>query len=163
MERKSRQYIDLSDGKIRVALIIDIQYPGMKKAWVSLLAADNSSSSWVQRSDLFYDDDLGQQQPAGHVALYLSDFVGLAPGLPVAVCRPSSAEVAAGITRFVAFFVSGKRNRSNHFNIGTPRSLSHMRNLGPSSVGLAMHTARMSSQRRMATRRKTYTRYSTKH
>ncbi|KAK3896504.1 hypothetical protein C8A05DRAFT_48452 [Staphylotrichum tortipilum] len=95
---KARQYIDLSDGKIQVALIIDIQYPGIKKAWVSLLAADDSSSSWVQHSDLFHDDDL-DQQPAGQVALYLSDFVGLAPSTPAALCRPSTAEVAAGITR----------------------------------------------------------------
>ena len=97
MERKSRQYIDSSDGKIQAALIIDLQYPGMKKAWVNFLVADNSSSSWV----LFHDDDL-DQQPAGQVALYLSDFVGLAPGMPVALYRPSTAEVAAGITRFVA-------------------------------------------------------------
>ena len=76
----------------------------MKKAWVSLLAADDSSSSWVQHSDLFYDNDL-DQQPAGQVDLYLSDFVGLAPGMPAALCRPSTAEVAAGITRFVLLCV----------------------------------------------------------
>ena len=97
MERKSRQYIDSSDGKIRVALIIDLQYPGIKKAWVSLLAAGDPASSWA----LFHDDDL-DQQPAGQVALYLSDFVGLASGIPAAFCRPSATEVAAGITRFVA-------------------------------------------------------------
>jgi hypothetical protein len=97
VERKSRQYIDSSDGKIQAALIIDLHYPGMKKAWVSLFAADDPSNSWV----LFHDDDL-DQQPAGQVALYLSDFVGVAPGIPVALCRPSATEVAAGMTRFVA-------------------------------------------------------------
>ncbi len=69
----------------------------MKKAWVNLLAADDSSSSWV----LFHDDDL-DQQPAGQVDLYLSDFLGLVPGIPAALCRPSTAEVASGIARFVA-------------------------------------------------------------
>ncbi|KAK3897135.1 hypothetical protein C8A05DRAFT_48129 [Staphylotrichum tortipilum] len=91
---KTRQYINSSDGKIQVVLLINLQYPGMKKAWVSLSAADDPSSSWV----LFHDDDL-DQQPAGQVALYLSDFVGLAPGIPAALCRPSTAEVAAGIIR----------------------------------------------------------------
>ncbi|KAK4148419.1 hypothetical protein C8A00DRAFT_47698 [Chaetomidium leptoderma] len=107
VERKSRQYIDSSDGKIQVALIIDLQYPGMKKAWVNLLAADNPSSSWV----LFHDDDR-DQQPAGQVALYLSDFVGLAPGMPAALCRPSTAEVAARITRNPTIALTYKRLRA---------------------------------------------------
>ncbi|KAK4150538.1 hypothetical protein C8A00DRAFT_46103 [Chaetomidium leptoderma] len=111
VERKARQYIDSSDGKIQVALILVLQYPGMKKAWVSLLAADDPSSSWVQHSDLFHDDDL-DQQPAGQVALYLSDFVGLVPGMPAALCRPSTAEVAAGITRNPMIAVTYERLRA---------------------------------------------------
>ncbi|KAK4035288.1 hypothetical protein C8A01DRAFT_48494 [Parachaetomium inaequale] len=111
VEKKSRQYIDSSDGKIQVALIIDLQYPGMKKAWVSLLAADDSSSSWVQHSDLFHDDHL-DQQPAGQLALYLSDFVGMAPGIPAALCRPSTAEVAAGITRNPTIALTYERLRA---------------------------------------------------
>lgn len=102
MERKAYQYIDSSDGKIRAALIIDLKYPSMTEGRVSLLAADDSSSTWVHHSDLFYDDDLGDQQPTGQVALYLSDFLGLTPDVPAAFCRPSSTEVAAGVKRFVA-------------------------------------------------------------
>ncbi|KAK4149698.1 hypothetical protein C8A00DRAFT_37700 [Chaetomidium leptoderma] len=94
---RAHQYIDSSDGKIRVALIVDLQYPDIKKAWVSLLAADDSSNRWVQHSELFYDDDL-DQQPVGQVDLYLSDFLG-PTGLPAALCRPSTAELATGVSR----------------------------------------------------------------
>jgi hypothetical protein len=86
VERKARQYIDSSDGKIRVALIIDLQYPGMKKAWVSLLVADDSSSLWVQHSELLHDDNF-DEQPVGQVDLYLSDFLGPAD-LPAAFVAP---------------------------------------------------------------------------
>ncbi|KAK4044652.1 hypothetical protein C8A01DRAFT_42560 [Parachaetomium inaequale] len=98
VERKVRQYIDLSDGKIRLAVVVDLQYSDVKKGWISLLAADDSDSirHWVQHSDLFHDDDL--VQPVGQVDFYLSDFVGLA-GVPAAFCRPSTAEVAAGVSR----------------------------------------------------------------
>lgn len=100
MQRKSYQYLNSSDGKIRVVLIIDIQYPDMKKAWFRLLTIDDLSSPWV----LFHDDDLNlDQAPTGQVALYLSDFLGLAPGIPAALCRPSATEVSAGIMRFVVF------------------------------------------------------------
>jgi hypothetical protein len=44
VERKARQYIESSDGKIQAVLILELRYPGMKKAWVSFLAADDSSS-----------------------------------------------------------------------------------------------------------------------
>jgi hypothetical protein len=40
MERKARQHIDLSDGKIQAALILDLDYHNMKKACVSLRVAD---------------------------------------------------------------------------------------------------------------------------
>jgi hypothetical protein len=98
VERKARQYTDLSDGKIQAVLILDLQYPGIKKAWVSLLVEGDSSSDWIQHHELYHDDDL-DQQPIGQVDLYLSDFIGLA-GSPPAYCRPSAAELAAGITRF---------------------------------------------------------------
>ncbi|KAK4233491.1 hypothetical protein C8A03DRAFT_47977 [Achaetomium macrosporum] len=97
VERKARQYIVSSDGKIRAVLILDLQYPGMKKAWVSLLAADDSASHWILHHELYHDDDL-DQQPVGQVDLYLSDFVGLA-SLPAAYCRPFTAKLAAGIKR----------------------------------------------------------------
>ncbi|KAK4157050.1 hypothetical protein C8A00DRAFT_40532 [Chaetomidium leptoderma] len=93
VERKAHQYINSSDGKIRVVLVLDLQYPDPKKAWVSLLVADDSSSDWVQRSELFYDES--GQQPVGQVDLYLSDFLGLA-SLPAAFCRPSATELASG-------------------------------------------------------------------
>jgi hypothetical protein len=89
----------MSDGKIRTALIFDLEYPSMKKAWVSLLVADAPSSRWVYYSDLFHNDDL-VQQPVGQVDLYLSDFVGLA-GLPVEFCRPSKADMDGGVSRWV--------------------------------------------------------------
>ncbi|KAH6635636.1 hypothetical protein B0J18DRAFT_407134 [Chaetomium sp. MPI-SDFR-AT-0129] len=109
---KLHNYIDSSDGKIRAALIIDLQYPGMNEGRVSLLTAGDPSSTWVHHSDLFFDDNLGDQQPAGQVALYLSDFVGLAPDVPPAFCRPSSAEVAAGITRTPTIAVTYERLRA---------------------------------------------------
>lgn len=99
MERKARQYIDSSDGKIQAVLNIDLQYPGLKKAWVSLRVGDDLSSRWIQHHELFHDDAL-EQQPVGQVDLYLSDFVGRA-GVPTAYCRPSTAELAVGVTRFV--------------------------------------------------------------
>lgn len=77
--------------------MIDIEYPNEKKAWINLLVTDNLTGSWA----LFHDDD-SDPQPAGQVALYLSDFVGLVPDLPVDFCRPSATEVAAGIIRFVS-------------------------------------------------------------
>jgi hypothetical protein len=104
VERKARQYIDSSDGKIQAVLILDLQYPGMKKAWVSLRVADDPSSHWIQHHDLYHDDAL-DQQPDGQVDLYLSDLVGSA-GLPAAYCRPSTAELAAGITRFAILILN---------------------------------------------------------
>ena len=71
----------------------------MKKSWLSVLTADDSSSRWVQRAELFHDDDL-DQQPDGQVGLYLSDFLG-AISLPASFCRPSALERAIGVSRFV--------------------------------------------------------------
>ncbi|KAH6618257.1 hypothetical protein B0J18DRAFT_436945 [Chaetomium sp. MPI-SDFR-AT-0129] len=109
VQRKSRQYLNLSDGKVQAVLIVDIQYPDMKKAWFRLLTIDDLSSPWV----LFYDDDLNpDQQPTGEVALYLSDFLGLAPGIPAVLCRPSATEVSAGITRNPTIAISYERLRA---------------------------------------------------
>ncbi|KAH6848104.1 hypothetical protein B0I37DRAFT_446234 [Chaetomium sp. MPI-CAGE-AT-0009] len=97
-ERKARQYIDMSDGQIGAVLILDLQYPDLAGASVSLLVADESGySNWVQNSQLFYDDDLAQQ-PNGQLDLYISDFRGYT-GLPAALCRPLAREVAAGVSR----------------------------------------------------------------
>jgi hypothetical protein len=111
VEKKAFDYIDYSDGKIQLVFIIDLQYPGMKKAWVSLLASGDSASPGALQFETFLDDDLDlDQQPDGQVALYLSDFLG-PTGLPETFCRPSIAELAAGVARFVCFpfFVSATK------------------------------------------------------
>lgn len=94
IESKAHRYIDKSDGLIRAVIILDVRYPDMKKAWVSLLTADG----WVQYRELVHDADL-DEQPVGQVDLYLSDFVDPVD-LPLSYCRPSAAERDAGITRF---------------------------------------------------------------
>jgi hypothetical protein len=99
MEQVARQYVESSGGKTRAVVMLDIQRPEMKKAWVGLLVADGSPSSWAQPYALFHDDDLGQQ-PTGSLILYLSDLVGLA-GVPATFCRPTTAELADGVSRFV--------------------------------------------------------------
>jgi len=107
VEEKVRRYVELSDGKIRVALHIHLEEDfydmANDMASVSVLASDGASSHWVQHAEIFYvgvdDGDLDlDQQPNGHVGLYVSDFCGPA-GLPTALCRPSAAELAAGISR----------------------------------------------------------------
>ncbi|KAK0659744.1 hypothetical protein QBC41DRAFT_368900 [Cercophora samala] len=110
VERKARQYINCLDGKIRVALILNLQYPYMKKAWVSLLVAGSPSSGWVQHSELYHDNDL-VQQPVGQVDLYLSDLVSLA-GVPTAFCRPSTVKLAAGVTRNPTITITFERLRA---------------------------------------------------
>jgi hypothetical protein len=95
----------MSDGQIRLVLIVDIQYPDKMNASVSLLVADDSGSNWVQHSEIFYHRDIYQQQPNGQVDLYMSDFRGHG-GLPAALCRPSATEIAAGISRFVYSLIS---------------------------------------------------------
>ncbi|KAK4151194.1 hypothetical protein C8A00DRAFT_36168 [Chaetomidium leptoderma] len=94
LEEKARQYIEKSDGKIRVALILDLQYPGMKKS-----------------AELFYNDDLLDQQPDGHVGLYISDFLGLA-SLPAAFRRPSTAESGSGVSRTPQIILTYDRLRA---------------------------------------------------
>ncbi|KAK4151054.1 hypothetical protein C8A00DRAFT_45679 [Chaetomidium leptoderma] len=104
---EAHQYLDSSDGQIRAVLILHLQYPSMKKAWVSLLAADGSSRDQDLHFGLYHDDDL-DQQPVGQVELYLSDFLGLAV-LPAYLCRPSTDELAVGITRDPAITLTYKR------------------------------------------------------
>ncbi|KAL2129246.1 hypothetical protein VTI74DRAFT_8015 [Chaetomium olivicolor] len=82
----------------------------MKKAWVSLLAAEDSSSRWIQYHEVYHDDSL-EQQPAGQVDIYLSDFVGRA-GVPAAYCRPSTAEPIAGTTRNPTITMTYERLRA---------------------------------------------------
>ena len=108
MEQKACKYLSSTGGKTQVALIIDLQYPSTKKAWVGLRAADGPSrpSSWAQPTELFFDDELVVgQQPVGQINLYLSDFVGLA-GVPTGFCRPSTAELASGIAPLLAALVA---------------------------------------------------------
>lgn len=90
----------MSDGQIQLVLIVDIQYPDMKKASFSVMMAGDPGSDWVQHSEIFYDDGNFLQSPDGQVDLYLSDFLGQT-GLPAALCRPSATELATGISRFV--------------------------------------------------------------
>jgi len=97
VERKARDYIGLSDGKIQAVLILDLHYPNLTKAWVSLLVANGPPDYLIHNHVLYFDGNL-DQQPAGQVGFYLSDFAGLA-SLPAAYCRPSAAELDAGITR----------------------------------------------------------------
>ncbi len=110
VEEKARRYVTYSRGQIVAVLIIKIQYPMSRLATVSLLVADTSqpqgSPRWAHRDDVFYDGRLedqldGPHQPTGRVALYLSDL--LSPGRPVpsGFSRPTAAEIAAGISRYV--------------------------------------------------------------
>ena len=75
----------------------------MKKAWVSLRVGGGPSRHWVKDHELFYDDAL-DQQPAGEIELYVSDLVGFT-GLPAADCRPSTTELATGITKFAVLLL----------------------------------------------------------
>jgi hypothetical protein len=80
-----------------------MHYPTATKATISLFVADGPEGYWLQHRVIFYDDKL-LEQPTGQLSLYLSDFLG-AQGLPTAYCRPSAAEMATGISRFVLPFV----------------------------------------------------------
>ncbi len=94
------RYVIQSQNRITTVLIVKIQ---ATRATISLLVADVSPQQprWAHREDVFYDDQLDGQQPVGQVALYPSDL--LSPGLPVpsAFSRPTAAEAAAGVVRYV--------------------------------------------------------------
>lgn len=100
MERKVIQYIECAEGDIQAAIVLDMQYPKANWAKVALCVADGTTATWVQYFKTIYDNNL-VEQPEGEVGLYISDFLG-PTGLPTAFCRPSVAETAAGIQRFVS-------------------------------------------------------------
>ncbi|KAH6614691.1 hypothetical protein B0J18DRAFT_469770 [Chaetomium sp. MPI-SDFR-AT-0129] len=93
IERKARRYIQDSEGTIEAVLVLDVRYPDMKKAWVSLYTKDR----WIRYREVVCDDTV-DEQPVGQVDFYLSDLAGPV-GLPPSYCRPSVAETAAGVTR----------------------------------------------------------------
>lgn len=115
MESKARDYINLTDGKIQAVLILNLEYPRLTEAWVSLWAANGPPDHLIQDHVLYFDDSLDAQQPVGQVGLFLSDFVGLA-GLPAAYCRPSAAELDAGITRFDDFLFRNCNKSNSSFD-----------------------------------------------
>lgn len=111
MEDKATRYIAGTQGRIGAVLILDLGYPDAKRAKVSLLVADGSLSRWVQRDESFYDEDL-DDQPVGQVGLYVSDFLRGDDALPAALCRPSGAELAAGVSRNPQLVVTYAQLRS---------------------------------------------------
>lgn len=105
VERKAVQYIECTESKIRATIVFKAQYPDAKWATIALRVADGSATgSWVQYFDTIYDVKL-PEQPGGQLGLYVSDFIGPA-GLPTEFCRPSAAELAAGISRYASLFSS---------------------------------------------------------
>jgi hypothetical protein len=102
VERKMVQYIEAAEGEIRAVAAFKIQYPGAKWVTVSLRVADGTTTgAWMQHFDTIYDEKL-PRQPDGQLDLYISDFIGAAQ-LPTDFCRPSAAELAAGVVRSVFF------------------------------------------------------------
>lgn len=98
MERKLVQYIECTEGKIQAAIAFNAQYPEGTRAEVALCVADGGTAgTWVHYFQTIYDDKL-VNQPDGQLGLYISNFFGPA-GFPPAFCRPSTAEVARGISR----------------------------------------------------------------
>jgi hypothetical protein len=110
VERKVVQHIECSEGDIRAAIVLDVQYPKANRAKIALRVADGTvAGTWVLYFKTLYDDNL-VEQPEGEVGLYISDFIGPA-GLPTAFCRPSAAETAAGVQRFVFQLLWKKRKK----------------------------------------------------
>jgi hypothetical protein len=99
VEKKARRYIRKSDGNIQAVIVVDVEYPSMRKGWVSLRVADGASGSWVQHRQLLFDDDTNER-PDGQLELYISDIVGLACS-PAAFCRPLTATTDSRASRFV--------------------------------------------------------------
>lgn len=52
-ERKAYQYIAWPGSPIQAVLNLNLQYPALKKAWVSLRVADGSSGYWSQYNQVF--------------------------------------------------------------------------------------------------------------
>ncbi len=92
MEDKAMKYLTHGHGRIAAVLVVKMEYPKARWAKVSLLVADASQDRprWALRDEVFYNERLDQpeHQPAGQIALYLSDL--LCPHLPVpsVFCRP---------------------------------------------------------------------------
>lgn len=105
------QYIECAEGEIQAAIIIDAQYPKATRAKFALRVADGTTTgAWIRYFEPIYDDDL-VKQPEGDVGLYISDFLGPA-GLPTTFCRPSAAETAAGIQRFVSLLQNQTKKKT---------------------------------------------------
>jgi hypothetical protein len=118
VERKVVQYIECTKGEIQAAIVFDAQYPKATKAKVALRVADGTATgSWVRYFEPIYDDGL-LEQPDGEVGLYLSDFLGPG-GLPTQFCRPSAAELAAGVLRSVSLFTNLEKEIKGANVLGT--------------------------------------------
>ncbi|KAK0711800.1 hypothetical protein B0H67DRAFT_586331 [Lasiosphaeris hirsuta] len=92
VEDKAENYIRGTHGKVQVVIVLNVLYPDLEEAVVSLLVATHDDGfRWEQRRKVIHSDHL--EQPDGVVGLYLSDFCGPA-GLPAAYCRPP-----AGVSR----------------------------------------------------------------
>ncbi len=100
-------YLTNAPGRIAAVLVIKMEYPAATWATLSLLVADPADPEaprWVHRNELFYADraaDEEEPQPAGQVGLYLSDILSPQQPIPLAFCRPTAAESAAGIVRYI--------------------------------------------------------------
>ena len=115
-----------------------MQYPNATWAKVSLFVADGTKGRWVQRSEVFCDDAL-EKQPIGRVGFYISDF--LSPqGLPAALCRPSAAELAGGVLRFVPSSLPAIEDMLTV--LAFLKLPFHSTNFGPFSPALATSTSR---------------------
>ncbi|OIW22105.1 hypothetical protein CONLIGDRAFT_557427, partial [Coniochaeta ligniaria NRRL 30616] len=135
VEEKAVEYISCTQGDIQAVLILDLKYPKANMAFVSLYVPDASPGNvaggrWVLRRDVFYGGDGLSEQPDGQVDLYLSDFLGHT-GLPTALCRPSGADLDAGITRTPHVILTYDRLREVFLQA---RSI-HAGILGPSVPG----------------------------
>ena len=106
MENKATRYLTRAAVFSVAVLIIKIEYPRATWATVSLLVTEDGEPRWVQRNELFYADPAtdGDPQPAGQVDLYASDLCSPKKPVSLAFRRPTSAEAAAGIVRYVFSF-----------------------------------------------------------
>ncbi len=102
------RYLRRAAGLSTAILIIKMEYPTATWATVSLLVADRGEPAWVHRNELFYADPTTDEnaQPAGQVDFYLSDFLSRQETPASELCRPTDAEAAAGIVRYV-FSIQG--------------------------------------------------------
>ncbi|KAK3363824.1 hypothetical protein B0T25DRAFT_442771 [Lasiosphaeria hispida] len=104
--------MDCAEGEIQAAIALDTQYPKATWAKVALRVVDGATTTgtWVQDFETLYDDKLVEQSD-GQLGLYISEFLGPA-GLMPAFCRPSTSEVAAGVSRDPQIILTYDRLRS---------------------------------------------------